>query len=61
MRLAISLLDVDVREAGGSEDEIGIIDPILFAIGHANGERLKRSGVEEVANALFQISEYSAE
>jgi len=53
MERAIGLLNVDVWEVGGREDEIGMIDQVGLAVSHVNGEGPKWSGVEQVANTLF--------
>ena len=54
----ILLLDDDARDVGGSEDKIRMIDSILFAIGHVNGERLEWRRFEEQFDlgSLHEIS-----
>jgi len=54
MNAAISFLQDDLRHiARRRQNEIGMFDAVFLAICHPNDERLKRGGMEQLANTRF--------
>src|SRR5688572_23315445 len=54
MRSSVLLFDDDLRSvARRGQNKVRVLDPILFAIGHSNGERTERNRFEQFANLCF--------
>ena len=54
MDVAIGFLDDDLRHVTRRrQHEVGMFDAVFLAVSHADDERLKGSGMKQLANARF--------
>ena len=56
MSASVKFFDGDLRHvAGGSEDEIGMLNSVFVPVGHADHKKLKWRGVKQLTDFCFHV------